>query len=119
MVSPINAVMASIVDTMIITLTLIIGGLSAAGAPAYFFDDILDLREPTAWACAAIVWFIATLVFAGGQVEAMASTILYNVYGWRIEDPLLLTGGVLTVYHVLAAFGAFVEESEATEGRHT
>lgn len=119
MVSSPNAILTGIVDKMIITLFLIIGGLSAAGGPAYFFDDVLDLQEFTAWAYAAIVWFIAALFFAGGEVEAMASVIIYELYGWNIENPLLLTGMALTILHVLVAVSVVFEESEETGGRHT
>lgn len=80
--------------------------------PPYVFSDVLGFSDPMGYMMSAVVWIVATILIAGSGLDAFASTVLYYEWGVNIQRPLVTTGVVLTVLHILISYGAALEKNE-------
>lgn len=80
--------------------------------PSYVFSDVFGFEDSTAYTFSTAVWLTATVGVVGTGLDAYTSYLLYREMGWDIQNPLLMAGIVLTILHILAAYGAALEENE-------
>lgn len=87
-----------------------IGLLSAAGAPAYLFEDVMGWSAPRAYGAGAVVWAVATVMVLGmPTVDYAGMVVLQRLLGVTVRNPITIAGVVLTVFYVLAAVGFTLE----------
>lgn len=80
--------------------------------PAYVFSDVLGYSDPMGYRMSAVVWIIATILSVVSGLDAFASLVLYYELGVDIQNPLVITGVVLTILHMLISYGVTLEENE-------
>ena len=80
--------------------------------PAYVFSDVLGYSDSMGYRMSAAVWIVATILSVVSGLDAFASLVLYYELGVDIQNPLVITGVVLTILHILISYGVALEENE-------
>lgn len=102
---------------VVVFVGLALATLSAAGAPAWLFDDVLGWRDSRAYAAAAVVWGLLTLAVRGTTLELAAVVVVARLTGVAFFDLVPVVGGGLTLLHALGAVGFWMDEREAERPR--
>jgi hypothetical protein len=117
--NPLTAVLGN-TGSLVNLIGIVIGGLCLAGAPAYLFEDVMDIPGAKAWFFGGIVWIIATLFLNGAsELNLMASVTLQDFTGISIDAPLTIGAGLLAAFYFLAAYGEYTEENENRQSSRT